>query len=146
LRLGSEKHHLVELLGRYSKIAKQSDLCHSNTVRPVPVAVPQVHALERRLNADTQQQLLADYQAGVSARQLAKRYRLSRSSIRVLLRASGMPQRYQAMTDAETEQAVELYVGGLTIAEVAAKLERPWSTVQTALGRRGIVMRRRHNY
>jgi hypothetical protein len=91
-------------------------------------------------------QLVRDYQAGVSANQLATRYQLSRSSIRRLLRESGTPRRYQAMIDAEVNQAVELYQSGLTIAQVAAKLNRPWSTVQTALTRRDVARRSWHDY
>jgi hypothetical protein len=136
----------VELVGRYSKIAKRSKICHFNTARPVPVAAPRVHAIQRRLNQETLKQLLADYRAGVSAKQLAKRYHLSRHSIRTVLRESGLPQRYQAMTDAETDRVVELYAVGSTIADVAAALGRPCSTVQTALARRGVVRRRRHDY
>lgn len=73
------------------------------------------------------------------------RYQLSRSSVRRLLREAGVPRRYQAMTEAEADQAAELYQSGLTIAQVATKLNRPWSTVQTTLTGRGIVRRRRHD-
>lgn len=93
-----------------------------------------------------QEQLLADYQSGVSAKQLASRYQLSRSSIRIILRESGLPQRYQPMTEAEMDHVVELYVSGLTIAQVAAEVGRPASTVQTALSRRSVAMRQRHDY
>jgi lambda repressor-like predicted transcriptional regulator len=92
------------------------------------------------------EQLLANYQAGVSAKQLARRYQLSRSSIRVLLRESGLPQRYPAMTKGEIDQAVELYEAGSTIAEAAAVLGRPCSTIQTALSRRSVAMRGRNGY
>jgi hypothetical protein len=143
---GFERRYLVEVVGRYSKIPKPSKLCHFNTVRPVPVAAPRIHAIQRRLSRETLEQLLGDYQAGISAKHLVKRYQLSRNSLRTVLRESGLPQRYQAMTTAEIEQSVELYATGLTIAQVATKLERPWSTVQTALNRRGIVRRRRHDY
>lgn len=143
---GLNKTTMVEVLGRYSKIAKPSNICHFNTVRPVPIAAPRVHAVGRRLSAEIRQQLLADYQAGVSAKELARRYQLSRSSIRAVLRASGLPQRYQAMTVVELDQAVELYAGGSTIAEVASVLGRPYSTVQTALTQRSVAMRRRHDY
>jgi transposase len=105
-----------------------------------------VHAIDRRLSPETLQQLVGVYQAGVSANQLAVRYQLSRSSVRRLLRESGVARRYQAMTDEEAHQAVELYQSGLTIAQVAAKLDRPDSTIQTSLARRRIVMRRRHDY
>jgi hypothetical protein len=50
------------------------------------------------------------------------------------------------MTDAEADQAVALYASGSTIAEVARLLGRPCSTIQTALTRRGVAMRRRHDY
>jgi hypothetical protein len=39
-----------------------------------------------------------------------------------------------------------LYQSGLTISQVAVKLDRPWSTVQTALTRRGVVRRQRWDY
>jgi AraC-like DNA-binding protein len=144
---------MVEVMGRYSNIPQP--LLSEQTARalraairsePVRAPAPRVHALDRRLSPDVVRQLLGDYQAGVSANQLATRYQLSRSSVRRLLRASGVPRRYQAMTEAEVDQAVELYQSVLTIAEVAAKLDRPWSTVQTALTRRGVVRRSRHDY
>jgi IS30 family transposase len=50
------------------------------------------------------------------------------------------------MTAHEIDQAIELYAAGSTIAEVAALLGRPCSTVQTALTRNGVAMRRRHDY
>lgn len=140
-------------MGRYSNIPKpllfgQSIYSVKVTVQAEPARspLPRVHALDRRLSSEAVQQLLGDYQAGISANQLAVRYQLSRSSVRRLLREAGVPRRYQAMTDGEVDQAVALYQAGLTISEVAAKLDRPWSTAQTALGRRGIVRRRRHDY
>lgn len=143
----------VEVVGRYSNIPKprlsgQFIRTLRSAIRPEPAQLPgpRVHALDRRLTPEAVHQLLGDYQTGTSANQLAVRYQLSRSSVRRLLRESGTPRRYQAMTDEEADQAVELYQSGLTISEVAAKLDRPWSTVQTALGRRGVVRRRRHDY
>jgi len=108
--------------------------------------MPRVHAIHRRLSPETLQQLLGDYQAGVSATQLAMRYQLSRGSVRRLLREAQVLRRYQAMTDNEVDQAAELYRSGLTIAQVAVKVGRPWSTVQAALTRRGVVRRSRHDY
>lgn len=123
-----------------------SQLPQLNANRTIPTAPPRTHAIHRRLSNEVREQLLADYQTGISAKQLGHRYQLSRSSIRVLLRESGLPQRYQAMTEAEADQAVKLYNAGSTIAEVAAALGRPHSTIQTALTRRGVAMRRRHDY
>jgi len=144
---------LVELMGRYSNILKpllpgQSTPSMNVTIQAkrVQSSLPRVHALDRRLTPEAVQQLLGDYQAGISANQLAVRYQLSRSSIRRLLRESDVPRRYQTMTELEADQAVELYQSGLTISQVAAKLNRPWSTVQTALSRRGVGMRSRHDH
>lgn len=52
----------------------------------------------------------------------------------------------RAMTKDEVDQAAELYRSGLTISDVAAKLDRPWSTVHTVLERRGVGMRSKHDY
>ena len=140
-------------MGRYSNfspplLSGQSARALSAATHPEPAQSPppRIHALDRRLDPETLLQLVSDYQAGVSANQLAERHQLSRSSIRRLLHESGVPRRYQAMTEAEVDQAVELYQSGLTIAQVAAKLDRPWSTVQTALTRRRVVRRSRHDY
>jgi hypothetical protein len=145
---------LVEVVGRYSNfppplLSGQSVRGLGDAIRSKSVksTAPRIHAIERRLRPETRQQFLNDYQAGVSANQLAVRYGLSRSSVRRLLQEADVPRRYQAMTDAEVQQAVELYQSGLTLAEVAGKLDRPWSTVQTALTRRGgVVMRSRRDY
>jgi transposase len=143
---------MVEVVGRYSNFPQpllcgQSIHTLSATIRPEPIQSPppRVHALDRRLSAETLRQLLSDYQAGVSANQLAVRYQLSRSSVRRLLRESGVPRRYQAMTELEVDQSVDLYQSGLTISQVASKVDRPCSTVQMALARRGVDMRRRHD-
>ena len=143
----SDRYTVVELVGRYSKLPAPLSLEISRS-RSCPPAhsAPRVHAIQRRLSQEIREQLLADYQSGVSAKQLASRYRLSRSSIRTVLRESGLPQRYQAVTESETDQAVEFYSAGSTIAEVAAVLGRPCSTIRTALARRGVAMRRRHDY
>ena len=143
----------MEVLGRYSNfpqplLSGQSILPPSYAKQPKSVKppAPRIHALSRRLSPETVQRLVDDYHAGVSANQLATRYQFSRSSVRRLLRESGVPRRYQAMAELEADQATQLYQSGLTISEAAAKLDRPWSTVQTALTRRGVVRRSRHDY
>lgn len=143
----------MEVVGRYSNFPQPLTYAQSIRVardskpaKPVKSAAPRVHALERRLRPEVVQQILDDYQTGTSANQLAVRYCLSRGSIQRLVRESSVPRRYQTMTDLEVDHACELYRSGLTISQVAAKLERPWSTVQTALTRGGVVMRSRHDY
>jgi transposase len=115
-------------------------------MEPAKSTAPRIHALDRRLSPETLQHVLGDYQTGVSAKQLAVRYQLSRSSVRRLLREADVPRRYRVMSQAEVDQAAELYQSGMTISQVAAKLDRPWSTVQTALTRRDVVRRSRNDY
>jgi transposase-like protein len=115
-------------------------------MRPNPVSLSRVHALDRRLSPETRATLVADYASGISANQLAQQYQLSRSSIRRVLRESGVARRYQTMNKAEVERAVQLYASGRTIADVADQLGRPSTTVQTALSRHGVVARQRHDY
>jgi hypothetical protein len=81
---------------------------------------------------------------GVSARQL--RYNLSRSSILLSLRESGVDRRYQSMANPEVDRAIALYSARSTMPHVVTVLGRPNSTIQTALARRGVVRRRRHDY
>ena len=134
-------------MGRYSKLPASRSLRSPGRPSPRPAdSPPRIHAIQRRLSPEVRERLLADYQAGVSAKRLAGRYQLSRSSIRAILRETGLPQRYQAMTEAEIDQAVELYAAGSSIAEVAVALGRPCSTIQTALARRGVARRSRHDY
>lgn len=122
----------MEVVGRYSNflqplLSRQSIRAVATAIprEPAQSSLPRVHAIDRRLSPETLQQFVGDYQAGVSAHQLAVRYCLSRGSVRRLLRESGTPRRYQAMTDQEVDQAVELYQSGLTIAQVAVNLDRP---------------------
>jgi hypothetical protein len=116
---------MVELLGRYSGIAKPSIPWHTNSVRRGPSTPSRVHALNRRLSSEARAALVADDESGVSANQLAKQHQLSHCSIRRLLRESGIARRHLAMSEADVEQAVQLYTSGQTIAAVADQLGRP---------------------
>jgi DNA-directed RNA polymerase specialized sigma24 family protein len=107
---------------------------------------PQVHALQRRLSPETLQQIQTDYQAGLSASQLAVRYHLNRASVRRLIQRAGIPPNRRPLTEAEIKQAVKLYATGLTVARVAAQLGRPATTVHATLRRGGVQLRSRHDY
>jgi DNA-binding transcriptional regulator LsrR (DeoR family) len=62
-----------------------------------------------RLDEQLVQQLLADYRAGRTGRQLAERYGLARSTVIGLLRKHGVEIRYPRITPAEQTEMVWLY-------------------------------------
>jgi transposase-like protein len=134
----------VEVLGRYSKIAKPSNLCQTTTVRSVPVAAPKVHAVSRRLPAETLQQLVTDYQIGIPSTQLAKRYGISKGAALRLLRHQSIPIRNQPMTTLEIEQAIQLYRAGNSLAKVGITLGYDHGTIHQALKQAGVAMRDSH--
>lgn len=135
---------MVELLCRYSKLAKLSKLCHSDTLASVPVAPQRVHAARRRLPAESIQQLLTDYQAGVPSTQLAQRYGISKGAVLRLLREHRVPVRLQRITAPEVEQAIQLYQAGNPLAAVGVKLGYDPGTVHRALRQAGVAMRDCH--
>jgi hypothetical protein len=78
------------------------------SARPT-VPSPAPRRLDIRLDERLVQQLLADYQAGSTGRQLAKRYGLARSTVIGLLRKHGIEIRYPRVTPTEQAEMVALY-------------------------------------
>ena len=91
----------------------------------------------RLVDADTQQ-LVADYQAGTAAQELAERYGLARSTVVVLLRKQGVAVRYPQMTPEECARVVELYQSGVTQIEIAHQLGRHKGVIWHVLERAGL--------
>jgi hypothetical protein len=89
---------LVDLLGRYSKEVELDVLLRSlgqvaaepRESRPEVAPLPRIHALERRLQREDFGQILVDYLAGKTSRQLAHEYNLSKSSVLRILHRSGV--------------------------------------------------------
>jgi hypothetical protein len=50
------------------------------------------------------------------------------------------------MTTDEVEGAIKRYTAGMTMAQVGEELNRPLSTIQTALSKHGVAARSRHDY
>lgn len=77
----------VEVLGRYSNFPQPllsgqfvTASQHAKRLEAVQSPAPSVHSIDRRVSPETLQRILGDYQAGVSANQLAARYELSRAA------------------------------------------------------------------
>jgi len=134
---------LVELLSRYSNIPKLPQLPR-NTTRTAQTDASRVHAIRRRLPAETTQQLLTDYQAGLPSTQLAKRYGISKGAVLRLLREYNIPIRRHPMTAGEIEEAIQLYGAGHSLVTISTKLGHDHGTIHRALRQAGVAMRDSH--
>lgn len=93
--------------------------------------------LDIRLDDQQVQQMLADYQAGSTGRQLAERYGLARSTVISLLRKHGIDIRHPRVTPAEQAEMVALYQSGVLQVEIAARFGRDPSSIWHVLKRAG---------
>jgi transposase len=80
-------------------------------------------------------QLLTDYQSGSTARELAARYAISKTSVQRLLKEHGIPLRHQGLSREHVSQAIELYEAGDSVTQVATTLNLSASSVYDALKR-----------
>ena len=82
-----------------------------------------------------------DYQAGATARQLAAKYGIAKTSVQRHLHEAGVPLRRQAMTPEQIDQAARLYGAGLSLAVVGAVLGVDGSTVYRSFVAQGLPVR-----
>jgi biotin operon repressor len=140
------RHHMVELVGRYSNLSQQMTRVRtllaldrsawSERSEPEPF-VP--FRVEQRLSDKQISQLVAEYEAGTSGRQLAERYGLARSTVIAMLKERGVGVRYPRFTEVETERAIALYKAGVRQIDIARELGRSKSAVWHVLHRAGLV-------
>ena len=86
-------------------------------------------------------QIIAEYNAGASSRQLEKHFDISRASIVKLLREANVAIRYQRMSPEQIDEAVRLYVDGWLLVRIGDKLGVNHGTVWRRLRERGVRMR-----
>lgn len=144
----------VELLGRYSsrpdlldRLRRVDELArqHSTTgSEPSCAQLPPPFKLSRRLSSETTAELIAAYEAGSTALELAERYSLGKTSVLRLLRAHGAAMRRQPMTSEQVSEAAQLYRSGLSITQVSDRLGVPTRTLYRALRSRGVRTRDTH--
>ncbi len=105
---------------------KQSDRQHT---RRVTHLLPELAA-----------EIVERYQTGSLIRELAEEYGVHRSTVMACLRRAGVPK-YSGWSEKTTAEATRLYESGLTIAEVAARLDHSATTVGRRLREAGVKMR-----
>jgi hypothetical protein len=143
----------VEVLQRYAKLPiVASDLRRALTVsksprRKEPERAPyQPKALRRRLGENALNQMIADYQAGWTARQLADRYGIAKTSVQNHLHLAGVEVRGRnSLPPEQITHAAALYATGLSLDVVGAVLGVSGSTVYRYFDLAGLPVRRRPN-
>ena len=141
----SNKINLVELVGRYSNYVEQIKRTKRLTMlsrrafpaRSVPAPAP-VRRVSLRLDEELVQQLLADYQAGRTGRELAEQYGLARSTVIELLRKHGVAVRYPRVTPEEAAEMVRLHRSGVRQVDIAAQFGRAPGNIWHVLKRAGV--------
>jgi hypothetical protein len=136
-------------VGRYSNDTEQIKRTKRLTVlagrtfpaRTEPAPAP-VRRISLRLDEQLVQQLLADYRAGRTGRELAEQYGLARSTVIGLLRQHGVAVRYPRVTPVEAAEMVRLYRTGMRQVDIAARFDRDPGNVWHVLEREGALRRR----
>lgn len=85
--------------------------------------------------------LRQEYESGRAARDIAQEHNLDRAAMMKHLRRSGVRIRNQGLTADQAERATEMYLSGLTLAEVGAHFGVAQGTVRRNLILRGVRFR-----
>lgn len=88
---------------------------------------------QTRLSVPNRAELIAGYADGVPVRELATRFNVHRGTVRDVAREAGLAARRPELPDAIRQDAVQLYAGGLTLAQVAARLGVSDEAVRSAV-------------
>ena len=109
--------------------------------RRVAVKAVRERQVQRRLTAEQVDQLLSEYRAGASMKDLADQWRLHRTTVAGHLRQAGVALRRQGLSDAQLSEAVRLYGEGWSCQRLADRYNCDDETVRTYLRRAGVRMR-----
>ncbi|MFH5231540.1 helix-turn-helix domain-containing protein [Antrihabitans spumae] len=88
---------------------------------------------QTRLSVSNRAELLAGYADGVPVRELATRFNVHRGTVREIARQAGLAARRPELPDAIRVDAAQLYAGGMTLAQVAARLGVSHEAVRSAV-------------
>lgn len=94
-----------------------------------------------RLPASTKAEIVARYEAGETSTALAAEYGVAKSTVLNLLRTSGAAVRRQPLTPEQVSEAVRLYESGLSLSEVAERLQVNQETMRMAILKAGVTLR-----
>lgn len=107
-------------------------------------AAPQLPRVRRswiRLSDEARHDVVSRYEAGETSTALANEYRVAKSTILGILRANNVVVRRQSLEPAVVTEAARLYESGLSLSQVAARLEINQETMRVAIIRTGVTVR-----
>jgi hypothetical protein len=129
---------MVELVQRYSKLPKATQLSHIGRASPIPIAPPRIHNAQKRLGPEVVAQLIADYQAGAPSTALMQTYGIGKGTVLKILEDHGVSRRNQPLADDEREEAIQLYLAGWSMAKVGRHYGRAHTVIRDMLRRHGV--------
>lgn len=97
--------------------------------------------IQRRLTAEQVDQLLDEYRAGASMKDLANQWRLHRTTVAAHLRRAGVAPRRRGVPAARLLEAVRLYGQGWSCKRLAERYGCDDETVRQALKRADVSLR-----
>ena len=104
------------------------------------------YRLKQRLDDDTRDQLVRNYQDGIPTTELTGIYQLSKASVLDVLHQAGVRMRRQGLDEEQTAEAVRLYHSGLSLARVGEIVGFWPASVASALRDAGVSLRGRHDW
>lgn len=87
---------------------------------------------------------MAEYEAGMTAIQVAETYAVSKGTVLRLLEDHGVTRRQQPMTDQQAAEAIQLYLQGWSLIRVGNHFGREHTVIRDILRRAGIPRRDSH--
>jgi DNA-binding CsgD family transcriptional regulator len=112
---------------------------------PSPLFEPApLHRRPRPLIRDQREHLIADYQAGATIYDLARRYGIHRHTVGKHLADAGVQARRHGLSTDELATARHLYAQGQSLARIGDQLGYDHGTIRRALLRAGVPMRDTH--
>lgn len=133
---------LWESLSNFSSPELQGEKRRPQPAEDQERVVSQLRQKQKLLSSSEVAGLIRRYEAGGTAKGLARDFGVHPSTAREYLKQAGVTRpRREALTKDEVAEAVGLYESGLSISQVAAKFDRKYQTMRQALLRAGVRMR-----
>lgn len=136
----------VEVMCRYSNSTEQMKRAQRTLAlvgrtwqERIVTDVPAAYRISLRLDDKAIGQLMTDYRAGLTGRDLAVRYGLARSSVIDILRTRGVRVRHPRISTEDAALAVVLYQQGMRQIDIAEELGRSKSVIWHVLRRAGVL-------
>lgn len=138
---GSRENKLVHLKGRLSNPVEVQILTELATIvdnaLANPAEIPPKPPRRRlhKLSEAQVEELVAAYLGGATITSLATQFNVNRTTVMAVLDRRRTPRRHQGrvLTDAEVQQALQLYRNGLGLRAVGVKLGADYRVVRRAL-------------